>query len=146
MSPKEFLVIAQRLANEPTEAAWRTAVSRAYYSIFHECREQLAVWGFLTRQSDQAHLAVSRRLLGSQVRALIDLGQLLMNSKRVRNHADYELKRPFRQTEVLRFVQSIETAAMTAFQLNLVEQQLAVQNMKDYERDVLREITWRSPN
>lgn len=146
MSPREFLVIAKRLAHEPTEAAWRTAVSRAYYSMFHECRDQLAVWGFVTRHSDQAHLAVSRRLLGSQLQPLVDAAQLLTDSKRVRNHADYELQKPFQQVEVLRFVQAIESAAETAFQLNTEQQRLAVNNMKTYERDVLREVTWRSPN
>lgn len=146
MSPREFLVIAKRLANEPTEAAWRTAVSRAYYSLFHQCRDQLAVWGFVTRQSDQAHLAISRRLFGSQLRPLVDAGHLLTDSKRVRNHADYELQRPFHQIEVLRFVQAIESGAATAFQLNSDHQRLAVNNIKNYERDVLREVTWRSLN
>ena len=146
MSPQEFLVIAHRLALESTEAAWRTSVSRAYYAIFHVCRDRLADWGFLTRQSDQAHMAVSRRLLGSQVKPLVDLGQLLMDSKRVRNHADYELKRPFGQTEAVRFVGTIESSAATAFELTQETQRLAVDNMRSYERDVLREVTWRSPN
>jgi uncharacterized protein (UPF0332 family) len=38
MNPDEFLTLAEQLAGQPSEAARRSAVSRAYYGAFHLAR------------------------------------------------------------------------------------------------------------
>ena len=38
MNPRDFLTLANSLAAGTTEAAWRSAVSRAYYAAFHSTR------------------------------------------------------------------------------------------------------------
>ena len=146
MLPREFLSLAERLSREPSESAWRSAVSRAYYAMFHESRDRLAAWRFLTRQSDQAHVAVSRRLGASQVKGLVDLGRALADMKRERNRADYDLPRPFSQSDSLELVERVDAVQSTAFDLSADEQRVAIDNMRRYERDVLREVTWQSPN
>ena len=35
MTPREFIVLAKKLAVGMTEAEWRTSVSRSYYAVFH---------------------------------------------------------------------------------------------------------------
>ena len=146
MSPREFLSLADRLLGETTEADWRTAISRAYYAAFHESRELLASWGFVIRQADQAHTGVSRRLTCSGSPQLVNLGRSLSDLKRMRNVADYDLHctitRQGACDEVLKVNRLL--TAHTAFTDN--ERRLAIEGIRRYERDVLREVTWRSPN
>jgi hypothetical protein len=39
MNSRDFLTLAEALAKEPTEVAWRTSVSRGYFAAFHEARK-----------------------------------------------------------------------------------------------------------
>ena len=39
MDCRDYLVLAEELSLRTSEACWRTAVSRAYYSAFHRTRE-----------------------------------------------------------------------------------------------------------
>jgi len=53
MSGRDFLPLAQRLAAGPTEAEWRTAVSRAYYAAFHVARLLMTDLGFAVPRDER---------------------------------------------------------------------------------------------
>ena len=146
MPPQDFLDLAKRLASESSEVSWRSAISRAYYAMFHEVRNKLASWGFMIRQSDQAHAGLTRRLLHSGNDSLVSLGEFLSDLKRHRNYADYDLRRPVHQSDALVQVSRIEKSFQTTLNINRDEETKAVENIRRYESDVLREVTWQSPN
>ncbi len=147
VSPRAFFDLATELLKRDSEASWRSAISRAYYSLFHECRTLLAKLGFVMRQSDQAHTSISRRLTQSGVARLLRLGQLLQEMKRVRNAADYDLTQALSQKVAYDEVDRIGASLQLLDQkLDIQDQQRAIDNIRRYERDVLREVTWQSPN
>jgi hypothetical protein len=55
MTGRDFLAVARRLVAEPTEADWRTAVSRAYYAAFRVARDLLESLSFRVPRADRAH-------------------------------------------------------------------------------------------
>jgi uncharacterized protein (UPF0332 family) len=87
--PSDFLNHAKRLIdpkNSPTEVDWRSAISRAYYSLFHESVAALQKKNY-TIPNTNAHKFVSDTLhtldrnMGRKYKALRD----------DRNQADYQL-------------------------------------------------------
>ena len=62
MTGRDFLPSAHQLAAGGTEAAWRTAVSRAYYAAFHCARELLENMSFRVPRADLAHKYLIFRL------------------------------------------------------------------------------------
>src|SRR5262249_51250360 len=95
MTPDAFLILAERLAQESTEAEWRTAASRAYYAAFHAAKELLAVLGFVMPRDDTAHRQVSYRLQNCGHPQVVAAGAQLDTLRKDRNRADYDLKRVF---------------------------------------------------
>jgi uncharacterized protein (UPF0332 family) len=55
MLSDEFLETARRLASGTTEGDWRSAISRAYYSVFHFARDLCETHGLSLGQGGQAH-------------------------------------------------------------------------------------------
>jgi uncharacterized protein (UPF0332 family) len=145
MNARDFLQTAWSLLEEDQEAAWRSAVSRAYYAAFHVARQLLMGQGFRVPRADQAHAYLWFRLSnGGQVdvqNAGIQLGFL----RQERNKADYDLERAFdpksasdrvqMATDIIRLLDDLakEAAILTR----------VVEAIKDYERNVLREVTWQ---
>ena len=146
MDCRDYLVLAEELSLRTSAACWRTAVSRAYYSAFHRTREFLANLGFRTRQSDQAHAGLYRRLSSSNVRELNEAARLLMELRRIRNQADYEFNKALPKTEAIK---SIDHATQIFEMLDGHCEPESLVSMTDtiraYERDVLREVTWHAP-
>jgi uncharacterized protein (UPF0332 family) len=143
MDERDFLTLAQTLALATAEAAWRTAVSRAYYASFHVARHLLQALGFTVPHADRAHAYLWLRLQNCgdpQVEAAAaDLNVL----RRDRNSADYDLRRPMRQavarTQVQaaeRIIQVLEAAALDPTRTRTTDA------MRVYERDVLHDVTW----
>src|SRR5881397_1931205 len=95
MTPDEFLQLARNLLNGPTEAHWRTAVSRMYYGSFHSLRQRLQDWGFHIRKSDQAHVGLSRRLAAIPLDGWDALARDMTQLRSDRNAADYDVERIF---------------------------------------------------
>jgi len=62
MNGRDFLSLAVQLSADSTEASWRTAVSRAYYAVFHVARDLLAGLGFTVPYGDRAHTYLWLRL------------------------------------------------------------------------------------
>ena len=83
-SPQEFLRIAEFLAeNAPSEAGFRSAISRTYYGVFHIARLTLNVQG-----RRNIHHRVIDSLSWENRRAADALDRL----RTLRNMADYRLE------------------------------------------------------
>ena len=147
VSPEALLALAAELVASQDEVKWRCAMSRAYYAVFHAARTELRKLGFATRQSDQAHVAISRRWSHCGHSSLSEIGDYLSELRTNRNLADYDLDRSFGHFRA----QSGVTKAnqiLGILRSNLSNQQQAklVEEIRRYERDVLRDVTWISPN
>ena len=84
-----YLVLAQRLAKEPDEAARRTAVSRAYYAVFNKARLLLEREGTVINNTGRAHDDVWRTLEAAG-RGRRRLGAEGKRLRELRRKADYE--------------------------------------------------------
>ena len=146
MHSREFWELSKELMRRTEEACHRTAVSRAYYAAFHRTRDFLTLLGFRTRQSDQAHAGLYRRLSCTHREELDEAARSLMNLRGLRNSADYELTPAFAKSAV---VQAAECVREIFERLDLPRDAAELDSISDtirtYERDVLREITWQKP-
>jgi uncharacterized protein (UPF0332 family) len=145
MGPRAFLDVADELAAGPTEGHWRSAVSRAYYAAFHTACVLLRQCGFSVPQEDQAHVYLWMRLSNGGHPDVSQAGRNLRHLRNRRNQADYDLALPLDQRQAVDLVQ------VAADILDLLEQVSATPVVRDaardairvYERDVLRQVTWR---
>ena len=90
MNAQEFLSLAGKLVASPSasEAACRTAVSRAYYACFHSAKDYLLELGFRVGRD---HIEPQRMLMSAGVETSLRAGQLLGNLQSERIRADYDL-------------------------------------------------------
>jgi uncharacterized protein (UPF0332 family) len=143
MNFRDYLSLADTLAQGTTEAEWRSACSRGYYAAFHVARELLLALGFRVPQADRAHGFLWLRLSNAGVVEVNNAGSLLNDLRRERNRADYDdrrtLARPTADQSV-RFAEEI-IQALDAASVEPVRSQIT-DAMKTYERDVLKDVTW----
>jgi uncharacterized protein (UPF0332 family) len=144
MNSREFLTLAHTLLAATSEAAWRSAVSRAYYSAFHVARELLDSLGFAVPRGERAHAHLWLRLSNCGDSQIATTGAALNSARQDRNFADYDLHRPLTQANAARTVRMaeqtihlLETAAIDPLRTSITDA------MKIYERNVLKEVTWR---
>ena len=145
MNPRDFLTVADALILGDSEAEWRTALSRAYYATFHVARNLLRQCGFVIPQSEQAHAYLGLRLANCGHPDIVQGGKDLIDLRRQRNRANYDLDRTLEQKSAVRHV------LLAADIISLLEQAatepairtLITDSMKDYKRDVLKEVTWQ---
>jgi flavin-binding protein dodecin len=90
MKARQFLSIARRLAERDSEEDWRSAVSRAYYAVFHECLDAIVRWGLRPPKTD-VHKFVSSVLCCAPCPALNGIGRLVAGLCNLRRVADYVL-------------------------------------------------------
>ena len=145
MNARDFLDVADELVMGPHESHWRSAVSRAYYAVFHVAATLLEQCGFAVPPADRAHAYLWMRLSKSIHPDVVEAGRRLDDLRRARNQADYGLRRPYAHAEAVGFVQRaadilriLEDAATMPTVLAQI-----TQAMRDYERDVLQDVTWR---
>lgn len=91
MNPEEFLVVADHLASQPSEASKRSAISRAYYGVFHLARELIESCGVKVARSAEGHGVVLRCLQNCGMEKLARAGSMLDSLRSIRNKADYDL-------------------------------------------------------
>ncbi len=144
ISARAFLSLAETWSRGRTEAEWRCAVSRAYYAAFHECRTTLVALGFVVPRADLAHAFLWRRLENSGHDHAIRIGTELSMLRRDRNRADYDLHTNVTQVVAFAAVGSATWIISTLENLTPDDRQKITEAMKIYERDVLRETTWRN--
>lgn len=98
MRGEDFLELAVSLLDSDSEAAWRSAVSRAYYGAFHTAKELLADAGIALPDSGEAHRKILYCLKESGDEGGTDAGNRLGKLRDERNAADYSLRdRRFRE-------------------------------------------------
>ncbi len=143
MNWRDYLSLAIRLAAGPGEAEWRSAVSRAYYAVFHVARRLFTDLGFTVPRADRAHQYVVFRLGNSGDAAVEQAGRDLETLRRLRNRADYD------DTPVVTRPQSSAAAQVAVGIIRVLDaarQEPARTQIRDamivYERDVLRDATW----
>ncbi len=143
MDPRDFLILARQLVLASTEAAWRSAVSRAYYAAFHVARHLLEDLGFTVPHADRAHAYLWLRLSNCGDPQVEKAGMRLNDLRRERNGADYDLVRSRRQTVTQKQI-PIATSIIQVFEAAYLDPTRATitDAMKIYERDVLKDVTW----
>jgi uncharacterized protein (UPF0332 family) len=144
MNWREFLVLANRLAASTTEAEARSAVSRAYYTVFHIARQLFLDLHFVVPRADRAHQYLVFRLSNCGVPLVEQRGHDLETLRRLRNRADYD------EVPVLPLSQAaaaVQLASDIIQVLDTARQEPRRTQMKDamiaYERDVLHDVTWQ---
>jgi uncharacterized protein (UPF0332 family) len=145
MNVRDFLTVAKGLLLGTTEASWRSAVSRAYYSAFHVARQLLEQVGFAVPRADRAHSHLWLRLSNCGDPTIQLAGRELNNLRGLRNRADYEVDRPMSKDEAAgqvgvaeKIIEYLETAKAEPMRSQIINA------MKAYERDVLQDVTWHS--
>lgn len=110
MVPRLFLTLAEELAQVDRPAASRTAISRAYYAVFHTAERLLQRMGFHRPKKDH-HIALQRRLKNSGDADLTTVGMQLEQLHHERVQADYHLDVhwPENKDTSLRIVQKVAT-------------------------------------
>lgn len=90
MRPRQFLELAEQLANGSSAAECRSAISRAYYAIFNLGEEFFERMG-LPRPKREYHIILQRRLLNSGDKGLEKVGSRLGDLHTKRVSADYKM-------------------------------------------------------
>lgn len=140
----EFLKLAETYATGKSEADWRSAVSRAYYAAFHVARDFLTSLGFVTPRAEVAHAFLWRRLGSCGLAPLALAGSRLNQLRGERNRADYDLNSDLPRKDAQAAVKSAAMIIATLQAVSPDDRRLVTEAMKTYERDVLRESTWRN--
>lgn len=144
MDETGFLELADELSTGSRQADWRTAISRAYYAAFHKACMLLRQGGFRVPDAEQAHAYLWLRLSNSGHPVVNNAGKDLYELRRMRNWADYDFRRPLDgaaaidhvgiATDIIQLLDQLANeAAIFARVLDAI---------KNYERDVLRQVTW----
>jgi hypothetical protein len=102
--------------------------------------------GFTVPAADQAHSYLWKRFSNSGHPDPIQVGRDMIHLRNKRNWADYDLEIEMDQATAMSFVQMADTMIEL---LEEVGSEPAIrtaitETMKVYERDVLRQMTWRS--
>jgi uncharacterized protein (UPF0332 family) len=86
----EYTRLAEELRMRGDEASLRSAISRAYYSVYHQARDYLLAEGIQLSRNDSSHKVVWNRykgIGGASCRAVGLNGERLNDN---RTQADYE--------------------------------------------------------
>ena len=105
MNPREFQELAKKLVNGDSPAEFRTAVSRAYYSVFNVGAELMKEMGFPIRENASGHGELEHRLSNSKHIDIEKVGSQLGDLRSRRIQADYRLER--REVETRKTAQAI---------------------------------------
>lgn len=144
MNFRDFLQVASELASGPTEAHWRSAVSRAYYAAFHVACQLFVDLGFTVPRADRAHAYVWLRLTNSGHGDVQNAGLNLNHLRQQRNRADYDAHRPVSQPTAVKELQTaIEIVRVLDSAMSEPTRSQITDAMKTYERDVLKDVTWQ---
>src|SRR3954451_4650587 len=96
MNAQLFLNLADLLANTPARdtnapSAWRSAISRAYYAVYHEVLEFLQSIQVTIIEPHKGHDAVKQLFSFCKNPAANDIGNVLRTLHSMRWSADYRL-------------------------------------------------------
>jgi uncharacterized protein (UPF0332 family) len=141
---KHFLTLAEIWIKGASEAEWRSAVSRAYYAVFHEARQLVRQLGFVVPRGDQAHAYLWLRLSNCGEPGVQLAGANLNLLRRDRNRADNDVEQTLDHVDALSQVQAARGIIQTLDAAKAEPTRTQITDaMKIYERDVLRNVTWQ---
>ena len=141
---RDLLNLAEVLSRGTSESEWRCAVGRAYYAAFHQARDLLQALGFQIPRAEFVHASLWKRLLSCGRSSVGTAGSKLHQLRSVRNRADYDVVIDFPKQNAIAAVET-SRQILDAFEtLTPEDRQAALDVMAAYERDVLRETTWRA--
>src|SRR5436305_711275 len=144
MNWREFLALGNRLATGTTEADWRTAVSRAHYAAFHVARRLLADLNFTVPRADRAHQYLVFRLSNCGESVVEHAETDVETLQRLRNRADYDDTPAVTRPQAAAAVRLAEVIIQVLAAARPEPTRTRVRDaMIVYERDVLRDVTWR---
>jgi len=141
MEAKEFLSVAQKLAQMRSEASIRSAYSRAYYGIFNTGLKLLNELGFILPNDASSHELLYQRLNNCGIPDIENLASRLKTLRLKRNSADYDMKnRGFQSHAECEF--AIASVKLMIAQLESCYHQPLRNQLKDgiqeYERKINR--------
>lgn len=147
MNPLEFLDLANDWSVGSREGEWRSSISRAYYAVFHVARNLLAQVGFQVPAPSASHQYLYQRLNNCGEPAVQNAATLLNHLRRERNVTDYELSAVVDEQRAIKAVNAAldVNSMLTALATNPALLSQVTRVMRDYERQVLGVVTWRSP-
>ncbi len=145
ITPRELIDLANDLCAEDREVAWRTAATCAYFAVFHLASELLDQAGFDVPNSEKAHGYLWLRLENSGHPDVSAAGMELKELRTRRNRAQYDRNDTFSHLDATRQV----VASLRV--MDLLEQvrespdtvTRIIPVIRDYERDVLQDVTYR---
>jgi uncharacterized protein (UPF0332 family) len=144
ITERDLLTTSQRLAGMRDEAAWRSAISRAYYAAFHAARRLLTDLGFIVPRADRAHGYLTLRLQNCGTSAIQKAGADLSTFRGKRNVADYDIHNTIAAALAQMLVRHAEDLLLIFENAAHEPTRTAITDaMKVYERDVLKDVTWR---
>lgn len=143
MTGRDFLAVANALATGPTEAEWRSAISRAYYAAFHTAREFMTRLRLRVPAGEQAHAYLWLRLGNSGDPAADVIGRLLRDLRGRRNIADYDLGRPRSKANAVDATTDARDLISRMDALAGTPAETAIRDgMRAYEQNVLKVDSW----
>lgn len=143
INPRDILRLAESLSSAKEEVALRTAAGRAYFAAFHASRDLMDSLGFTPPKAELVHSFVWRRLSCCENSRLGRVGNALQDLRKIRNVADYELRAHFDSHQAAKAVGTSLRILDIIESLTDQERDAAREMIRTYERDVLREPTWR---
>jgi hypothetical protein len=100
----DFLALADELAARPDEAAWRSAISRAYYAVLHVAFRALPPALQVSIPHRSTHQAVWNSYTTSSVRVCRQIGGAGIRLRNGRVDADYRAAVPITAIQTLRLM------------------------------------------
>lgn len=85
-----YLQLAEELAKRHDEASMRSALSRAYYYVYHLALQRAQLNGFVTEPGEGTHKQLWRNYSGSPDPDCRTLAEIAVRLKEKRERADYQ--------------------------------------------------------
>lgn len=101
----EFQRSAERLAQGATEGNWRSAISRAYYAVFHYFRQWMLTHGLDIGRGGQVHNNLYVGLSNCGFAPVAVIGRRFEDLRKNRTDADYDLGTTVSQPDAISHVQ-----------------------------------------
>ena len=140
----ELLKLAEVLSRGTSESEWRCAVGRAYYAAFHQARDLRQALGFQIPRAELVHAFLWKRLLSCGRSSVGTADSKLHQLRTMRNRADDDVVIDFSKQDAIAAVETSRPILDAFGTLTPNDRQAALDVMAAYERDVLRETTWRA--
>jgi uncharacterized protein (UPF0332 family) len=141
MNPVDFLDLAVELVGSGSEAAFRTAVSRAYYGAFHTAVVLIREMGVYLPAGPESHQKVGYCLMECGEAPGWQAGDSLQFLRKHRNQADYDLDKST-AFDAKRAIQRIDRARETVGLLRECREEPVRSRfrvkLRDYAANVLR--------